>query len=549
MIRRTLLGIKFEFLGEIIEMKVTFSGLKEFYKNQGFNYSDELLFNFYCSLKTKPFVILSGISGSGKSKIIDLFSSYFSNELSSGNNYELVPVKPNWVDSRSLFGYHNVIDNTYAITPVIKLFLRALQNPEEPYFLVLDEMNLAKVEHYFSDFLSLIESRRNVVTLKGSVTYKFKEEKLSEIPNLSLPDLTLVSAIEMNLFEQYASVPDIRGSRLYSFWIKENPNEITKPTWKERSRTEINNKVAGQPGRFAPKFFMTSEHDDKLYRIRTEDEIEELLKTPKNNKVDEMVLKQRDIERFQKLLNEYFDEVAVEEINTIVQEPIVLHQSKIPLKVDVGQSDYTEGSPYYDESSEDYYVPNKMVIPLNVYVIGTVNIDETTYMFSPKVLDRSNVIEFNEIDLRAAYGYDKDDEVISISEFSLDKDELDLSVKLATSEETIWFSTTYPEEFKVLVEIFEILKIKNKHFGYRVFNEISAYVRNYLTHLSDSVVVALDNQILQKVLPKLNGDEDELEEVLVSLQDTIPLEYTQTHVKLEEMFNTLKAIGYVTFIK
>lgn len=530
-------------------LSVTFTGLKHFYETQQFYYSDEVLFNLYNSLKTKPFVILSGVSGSGKSKIIDLFAGHFSKELAYEGNYELVPVKPNWTDSRALFGYHNIIDDTYAITPVVKLFLRALQNPDKPYFLVLDEMNLAKVEHYFSDFLSLIESRKSIVTESSSVTYIFKEEKLSEIPTLSLPALTLISAIEMNLFTNYASVPDIRNSRLYRLWMENNPGEVVKENWTPRSRTEVNNKVQGQPGRFAPKFFMSSANNDELYRFRTESEIEELLNTPKAGEPRETVLKQRDVERFKNILNEYFDEVVVEETSTIVQEPIVLHQSNTPLKVNENQPDYVNDASFYDESSEIYYVPNKIVIPLNVYVVGTVNIDETTYMFSPKVLDRSNVIEFNDIDLNGAYGFNLNHEELSQRELSLTEDELNLSIKLATSKETIWVSTNYPTEFKVVVDIFEILKSKNKHFGYRVFNEISAYVQNYLTHLPTDVVIAFDNQILQKILPKLNGDVDEMEEILLNLKDTVPTTFTKTHKKLDEMIDTLKSTGYVTFIK
>lgn len=530
-------------------LSVTFTGLKQFYKAQHFYYSDEMLFNLYTSLKTKPFVILSGVSGSGKSKIIDLFATYYSKEMAYEGNYELVPVKPNWTDSRSLFGYHNIIDDTYAITPVVKLFLRALQNPDKPYFLVLDEMNLAKVEHYFSDFLSLIESRKNIVTESSSVTYIFKEEKLSEIPTLSLPDLTLISAIEMNLFTNYASVPDIRNSRLYRLWMESNPGEVIKDNWTPRSRTEVNNKVQGQPGRFAPKFFMSSANNDELYRFRTETEIEELLNTPKAGEPGETVLKQREVERFKNILNGYFDKVVVEETSTIVQEPIILHQSNTPLKVNENQPDYIDDTLFYDESSELYYVPNKIVIPLNVYVVGTVNVDETTYMFSPKVLDRSNVIEFNDIDLHSAYGFNVNDEELSQRELFLNEDELNLNIKLATSKETIWFSTNYPAEFKVVVDIFEILKNKNKHFGYRVFNEISSYVQNYITHLSTDVLVALDNQILQKILPKLNGDIDEMEEILLNMKDTVPATFFKTHKKLDEMIDTLKSTGYVTFIK
>ena len=70
-----------------------------------------------------------------------------------------IPVRPDWMDNRGLLGYYNVLQEKYVKTPLLELLLAAKSNPDKPHFIILDEMNLAKVEYYFSDFLSIMESR------------------------------------------------------------------------------------------------------------------------------------------------------------------------------------------------------------------------------------------------------------------------------------------------------------------------------------------------------------------------------------------------------
>ena len=84
-----------------------------------------------------------------------------------GDNYLVVPVRPDWVDNRGLLGYFNPLTDQYSTTPFLDLLIRAKSEKERadsvgedpyPFFVILDEMNLARVEHYFSDFLSAVES-------------------------------------------------------------------------------------------------------------------------------------------------------------------------------------------------------------------------------------------------------------------------------------------------------------------------------------------------------------------------------------------------------
>ena len=89
----------------------------------------------------------------------------------AANNYVVVPVRPDWVDNRGLLGYLNPLTNEYSTTPFLNVLLRAGDEEERaeaagekphPFFVILDEMNLARVEHYFSDFLSALESREDI---------------------------------------------------------------------------------------------------------------------------------------------------------------------------------------------------------------------------------------------------------------------------------------------------------------------------------------------------------------------------------------------------
>ena len=132
-------------------------------ENSGFNFSDELLKTFLASLISKPFTILTGASGTGKTKIAELLSQHLADE--SGRSFEIVPVGADWTDTRNVLGFVNHLRDDgmgegqpiFQSTKVLDLLLNAEQNPDYPHFLILDEMNLSHVERYFSDFLSVME--------------------------------------------------------------------------------------------------------------------------------------------------------------------------------------------------------------------------------------------------------------------------------------------------------------------------------------------------------------------------------------------------------
>lgn len=153
--------------------------------------------------------------------------------------------------------------------------------------------------------------------------------------------------------------------------------------------------------------------------------------------------------------------------------------------------------------------------PENFYITGTVNIDETTKEFSPKVLDRANTIDMNIIDL------DKWKEVqnskIKINEIA----------------------------FKVIKEIHLLLKKYNLHFGYRVCNEIMKYIENS----SFEIDKAIDFEIKQKILPKLCGsDNPKLRGSLEDLKNYLfNTNYELSRTKVENMLEQLNTYGFTTF--
>ena len=144
------------------------------------------------AMRTKPFLLLAGISGTGKSRIVKqmAFDSCPDNavlraDLTSPGNYCLIEVKPNWHDSTELIGYECQIGKPhYQLTPFVKFLAKAMLHPTVPFFVCLDEMNLAPVEQYFAEFLSVLESRTKIdghivsePLIKAEIFRKYNMEK------------------------------------------------------------------------------------------------------------------------------------------------------------------------------------------------------------------------------------------------------------------------------------------------------------------------------------------------------------------------------------
>lgn len=120
-------------------------------------FSKQDLINFHTSVKTNLLTILSGISGTGKSKIVSAYADALG--INNGKQFKVISVRPFWQDDSDLLGYVDTMSNNYhpADSGLVDILLSAERNPNDLYIILLDEMNLAKIEHYFSQFLSVLE--------------------------------------------------------------------------------------------------------------------------------------------------------------------------------------------------------------------------------------------------------------------------------------------------------------------------------------------------------------------------------------------------------
>ena len=156
-------------------------------------FNDKLITRFISSLLTKPFVILTGLSGSGKTKLAQAFAMWI---CENESQYKIVPVGADWTNREPLLGYPNALKERAYVKPesgALDLILQATKTPEKPFFLILDEMNLSHVERYFADFLSAMESGEEVLLHSG-------EDNWDDVPaKISLPkNLFIVGTVNID---------------------------------------------------------------------------------------------------------------------------------------------------------------------------------------------------------------------------------------------------------------------------------------------------------------------------------------------------------------
>jgi energy-coupling factor transporter ATP-binding protein EcfA2 len=395
-------------LERISEEERSMKTLANYFKYKGFYFDQDLITAFYAALKTKGFVILSGLTGTGKTKLAQLFAELLcpncnpqdkqntqipqaSSENQNQNRkctHLFLSVRPDWRDSKALLGYYNPITKEYERTPLLDFILDTINNYRTekdnpvPFFIILDEMNLSHVEYYFADFLSVLESGRDE-----------------------------------------------------NYWTKETI---------------------------------------KLHNID---------KKESNDK-----------------------------------------------KEDIGKNAEKED---ISKNKETIPIPKEIKLPPNLYIIGSVNIDETTYMFSPKVLDRAFTIEFREVNLdkylasiqNEQINISKDDKFKKLLEQLRDELLKDLrnngkfcTVVADKDEIKSAFNELDPAVIAELNQLNQILQSFDLHFGYRVLDEIALFIKyamkapNEVGQLSPEK--ALDFAVLMKVLPKFHGPRQKLEKPL-----------------------------------
>ncbi|RGE45647.1 hypothetical protein DZC30_07825 [Comamonas testosteroni] len=140
-----LLGADFSRLAPFVQARLWRTGML---------FTQAQLRDFLALLRTHDVIVLAGDSGAGKTSMVRTVAE------SIGGRCTVIPVKPNWTGPEDLLGYYNPIERSYQPTPFLRALQAAQAEPEVPHFICLDEMNLARVEHYFADFLSLLETRK-----------------------------------------------------------------------------------------------------------------------------------------------------------------------------------------------------------------------------------------------------------------------------------------------------------------------------------------------------------------------------------------------------
>ena len=174
--------------------------IKTYISQKGYFYADALIENFYLSLKSRSFVFVTGNSDTDMARLPLLFAEAIGATEGNGRFLRL-KVRPDWMDSSDLFGWLN-LEGRF-VPGVIIDFLKAAQSePDKPYFLCLDRLNLSRAEYYLREILSAVESRAQIEGEKPFVTMAYygrdweAAAKYGIIP--ALKNLYIVGTINMD---------------------------------------------------------------------------------------------------------------------------------------------------------------------------------------------------------------------------------------------------------------------------------------------------------------------------------------------------------------
>lgn len=196
-------------------------------KEAGLQFTEKIVSRFVASLCTKPFVICSGLSGSGKTKLAQSFVKWI---CQSEEQYKIVPVGADWTNREPLLGFPNGLDPDKYVFPdsgVLQLIINAgkSENKNKPYFLILDEMNLSHVERYFADFLSIMESQDTIKLYSG--TDRLGPDNLKIDNEVSWPqNLFIIGTVNIDETTYMFSPKVLDRANVIEFRISES--EITK---------------------------------------------------------------------------------------------------------------------------------------------------------------------------------------------------------------------------------------------------------------------------------------------------------------------------------
>lgn len=169
--------------------------VRRYIAQRGFVFQPWQIAAYVAALRTKPFVILAGVSGTGKSQLPQLVAG------ATGAKCKLIPVRPNWTDSSDVLGYQD-LRGSFRPGPLLRLAHTAEQDPETQYVCVVDEMNLARVEYYFAEVLSRMEDREPAEDggygSRPLLNLDLREEDRHWVDQGLPPNLAIVGTVNMD---------------------------------------------------------------------------------------------------------------------------------------------------------------------------------------------------------------------------------------------------------------------------------------------------------------------------------------------------------------
>jgi hypothetical protein len=476
--------------------------LYESYQSQGLIFPDEVITSLVLSLTTKPFVLLSGISGTGKTQIAIGLAEYLDRRAAGATTVVVAPES----DDSNIF---------------IRLTDARLRRGRTG---LTREHQATLAIHGLPERGS---SRDYQVTLPEGVSGTMRLNNIG----FSDPRDELYLLSFRNPLKRWLSEHAAGGDYLQIGFDEEGAVSTFEVVQPERRETEA-------PARRHEIIAVRSDWTDPRGLIGYENPLTgEYTRTPL---IDLLLRAEADGEHPYIVILDEMNLARVEYYFSDVLSAMEIDGGTISLREAAAERGV-------DDEEVEADVPARLALPPNVLVIGTVNIDETTHGFSPKVLDRANVIVFNDVD---AQRFLEGRGEAAASTFRLAAAELEprslvrreeaVTTALARGTETVAFT-------EPLVQVHELLKNHNLHFGYRVIQEMTTYAGLALEGVEgdeDEIArTAFDLQLVQKVLPKFNGGrelERPLAQLLAFCLDGAPRKNVDAETVLQEAWTRLR---------
>jgi energy-coupling factor transporter ATP-binding protein EcfA2 len=435
-------------------------------------FSEELVANYLLALQTRRFVILTGMSGTGKSQLARIVAQYFGPKTSAPPT-ELAPADVVTIQVQPYMLKHDRMRIPAAVR------MQLVLPPPDPG--TVGGGRLSVVYPYGKEMLAFWrapDGNNNSLFFKGpfrdwfaglpvGTTLGLRALEPGDEGNSTL-QLRIVAAQETSAIDHYCIVP-------------------VRPDWTD------NRGLLGYYNPIADRYVIPQVLQ-LLLRARDEVDrahVEKRIPAPFFIVLDEM-----NLARVEQYFSDFLSSMES-------GEAIELHQE---MRIEEGETD------------DSVRVPRTLRIPANVFITGTVNVDETTYMFSPKVLDRAFTIELDAVDL-ATFGKDvRDSDRAGLKLVAPPK----TLAPVETPDTNDWneFGGLLDGELRdVVIALHLVLEEHNRHFGYRVATEIARFVTLAAEQSGSSAAAlwdALDLALLEKVLPKFHGTQEELEKPLRS---------------------------------